>query len=70
MNHDNTPQIDCFRNYTDQETADFLKIKRNTLAHWRTTGRYGLPYLKIGSCVRYSGKDLLAWLETRKGGAA
>ena len=36
-----------------------------TLGVWRSTGRYNLPFLKVGRAVRYRRADLLAWLEKR-----
>jgi predicted DNA-binding transcriptional regulator AlpA len=32
---------------------------------WRSTGRYNLPFIKIGRNVRYRRADLIAWLEKR-----
>lgn len=49
----------------DPTATEFLDLKRGTLAVWRSTGRYNLPYLKIGRKVRYRHSDLLAWLEAR-----
>ena len=36
-----------------------------TLAHWRSEGR-GPAYVKIGAKVFYTGRDLNAWIESRK----
>ena len=36
-----------------------------TLNRWRHEG-IGPPYLKFGSRVLYSGRDLLAWLEAHR----
>ncbi len=38
---------------------------------WRSTGRYALPFVKIGRNVRYRRADLIAWLgkRTRETGA-
>lgn len=49
----------------DPEATAFLNLKRGTLAVWRSTGRYQLPFVKIGRTVRYRRSDLIAWLETR-----
>ncbi len=43
--------------------ALFLGTKPNTLAIWRSTQRYQLPYLKVGRKVYYDERDLLAFLE-------
>ena len=37
----------------------------STLAHWRSKGA-GPAFIKIGSRVAYSGKDLNAWLASRR----
>lgn len=36
--------------------------KEQTLAQWRSEGRKGPPYVKVGSRVLYGGKDLIDWL--------
>lgn len=45
--------------------AEFLDVKPGTLSVWRSTGRYSIPFLKIGRNVRYSRAALQAWLKTR-----
>ena len=45
--------------------AELLDISPGTLSVWRSTGRYAIPFLKIGSKVRYRRTDLEAWLESR-----
>jgi len=37
-----------------------------TLASWASTGRYAIPFFKIGRHVRYLRADLDAWLATRR----
>ena len=49
----------------DAQAAASLGVKPGTLAVWRVTGRYGLPYLKVGRLVRYRAGDLAAWLAGR-----
>jgi excisionase family DNA binding protein len=49
----------------DQAAAELLDVSPGTLSVWRSTGRYKLPFLKIGRKVRYRRADLLAWLEGR-----
>jgi excisionase family DNA binding protein len=49
----------------EREAASFLTIPRGTLAVWRSTGRYNIPFIKIGRSVRYSRKALQAWLDSR-----
>jgi len=50
---------------TDEEAGQFLNVSPGTLSVWRTTGRYGLPFVKIGHKVRYRRSDLVEWLEKR-----
>lgn len=49
----------------DHAAAALLDVSPGTLSVWRSTGRYALPFLKIGRKVRYRRADLLAWLEKR-----
>lgn len=49
----------------DKAAAALLDVSPGTLSVWRTTGRYALPFLKIGRKVRYRRADLLAWMESR-----
>jgi excisionase family DNA binding protein len=54
---------------TPDQAASMLGISPRTLAAWRSTGRYALPYIKVGSKVRYPRKKLIDWLSTQpKGG--
>jgi excisionase family DNA binding protein len=56
---------------SEQEAAELLTVAPGTLSVWRSTGRYNLPFLKVGRKVRYRRADLLAWLDnrTRESGA-
>lgn len=49
----------------DKAVAALVDVHPGTLAVWRTTGRYGLPFVKVGRNVRYRKEDVLAWLESR-----
>ncbi|TVT61104.1 MAG: helix-turn-helix domain-containing protein [Azoarcus sp. PHD] len=49
----------------DKEAAKILDLSPGTLSVWRSTGRYNLPFLKIGRKVRYRRSDLVAWMEKR-----
>lgn len=55
----------------DIAAAALLDVSPGTLSVWRSTGRYSLPFLKIGRKVRYRRADLEAWMErrTRESGA-
>ena len=50
---------------TRQQAAEFLGVKAQTLAVWATTKRYPLPYVRVGSRVRYRRSDLERFIESR-----
>lgn len=49
----------------EQEAAAMLGVAPGTLSVWRSTGRYGIPFIKVGRNVRYRPNDLDKWLATR-----
>jgi len=49
----------------DISAAEILGVTPGTLAVWRCTGRYSLPFIKVGRKVRYRRADLDAWLDAR-----
>ncbi|MCQ2031959.1 helix-turn-helix domain-containing protein [Stutzerimonas zhaodongensis] len=49
----------------DKQAAAALGIKASTLSVWRSTGRYNLPYMKVGRLVRYRLSDLAEFLARR-----
>ena len=49
----------------ESEAAEYLGLKKQTLANWRSTGSSELPFVKVGRLVRYRSADLDAWLESR-----
>jgi len=49
----------------EQQAAALINVTPSTLSVWRSTGRYKLPFVKVGSKVRYRRADLEAWLELR-----
>jgi excisionase family DNA binding protein len=55
----------------DKAAAALLDVSPGTLSVWRSTGRYKLPFLKIGRKVRYRRSALEAWMQarTRESGA-
>lgn len=53
---------------TDAQVAQMLDVSPKTLATWRSTGRYALPFLRIGARIRYRRQDVAAWLESRRRG--
>lgn len=49
----------------DKQAAQALCIKASTLSVWRSTGRYNLPFIKVGRLVRYRVNDLAQFLADR-----
>lgn len=49
----------------EAEAAAFLDVSQQTLAVWRSTGRYKLPFTRIGRSIRYKLADLEAFIESR-----
>lgn len=56
------PQSDLL---TNEEAASYLGVAPNSLAVWRTTKRYSLPYIKVGRLVKYRQTDLDNFLKSR-----
>ena len=53
----------------DQDTSALLKIGPGTLAVWRSTKRYNLPYVKIGRKVMYRLSDVYRFIDQRTSSA-
>ena len=49
----------------DHQAALALGVKVGTLSVWRSTGRYGLPFSKIGRLVRYRLADVAKFIDSR-----
>lgn len=49
----------------ETEAAEILDLAPGTLSVWRSTGRYSIPFIKVGRKVRYSRTALNAWLDSR-----
>ncbi|MBK9145149.1 MAG: helix-turn-helix domain-containing protein [Candidatus Melainabacteria bacterium] len=49
-----------------REAAEVLGVSEQTLAVWKCTGRYDLPYVKIGKLVKYRKADLDRFIDGRK----
>lgn len=47
------------------EVADLLGVTTQTLAVWRCERRYVLPYVKVGSYVRYRPTDVDQFIAAR-----
>ena len=50
---------------TPAQAADMLAVKAQTLAVWRSSHRHGLPYVKVGSAIRYRLSEIEQWLQAR-----
>jgi predicted site-specific integrase-resolvase len=50
----------------NSQAAEFIGVSPCTLVTWRCTGRYSIPYVKVGKKVFYYLNDLQEWLESRK----
>ena len=55
---------------TADQAAEYIGVKPQTLAIWRSTGRYSLPFLKVGRLIKYRRENLEKWLESRSRGTA
>lgn len=49
----------------EDAAANLLDVAPGTLSVWRSTGRYELPFIKVGRNVRYRRGTLLSWREAR-----
>jgi predicted site-specific integrase-resolvase len=38
----------------EKQAAEYLTVSPGTLSVWRSTGRYSLPFVKVGRRVRYT----------------
>jgi hypothetical protein len=53
---------------TPEQASSLLGVALQTLAIWRSTGRYDLPYVKIGRKVLYKQEHIKAFIERRTRG--
>lgn len=68
-----TPNHACFAAFgfapgdllTPDQVAAALAMSQRTLAAWRSSRRNPLPYVKVGSRVRYRRQDVAAWLQSQ-----
>jgi predicted DNA-binding transcriptional regulator AlpA len=49
----------------EKKAAEILGVAHGTLQVWRSTGRYQIPFVKIGRLVRYRRGVLDTWIESR-----
>jgi excisionase family DNA binding protein len=52
-----------------EQAAVYIGLQKHTLDVWRSSGRYGLPFIKVGRRVKYRRQDLDHFLEQRTVGA-
>ena len=52
-------------NIDDHQAAEVLDTTPGTLCTWRSTGRYRIPFVKIGRNVRYPVRGLAAYMAAR-----
>jgi hypothetical protein len=53
----------------ERAAAEFLGLQPNTLSVWRSTRRYPLPWVRVGSRVRYRMRDLEEFVRAHTAGA-
>ncbi|MGQ7959057.1 helix-turn-helix domain-containing protein [Pseudomonas sp. SP16.1] len=49
----------------EKSAAAALGVQANTLSVWRSSGRYRLPFIKVGRCVKYRINDLAEFIASR-----
>jgi excisionase family DNA binding protein len=48
----------------EDDAAALLGVSVSFLQNDRVTRRHGIPYFKVGRCVRYRGSELDTWLDS------
>ena len=54
-----------FNRLTSIEVSNILGVTEGTLAVWRCTKRYHLPFVRIGRKIFYHNEDVKAFVESR-----
>lgn len=54
-----------FNRLNSAEVANILGVTEGTLAVWRCTKRYQLPFVKIGRKIFYRSEDVQSFVESR-----
>ena len=49
----------------EKEAAVILEVTPGTQKVWRSTGRFAIPFLKVGRLAKYRRSTLENWLESR-----
>jgi len=52
--------------FSPKAAARFLGVTDHTLAVWRCTKRYALPYVKVGRLVKYRREDLECFIQQNR----
>jgi excisionase family DNA binding protein len=60
------PSVPASGLLTRDQAAAYLGVAAQTLAAWASSGRYDLPFIRVGRCVRYRVRDLDEWLAARE----
>jgi len=50
---------------TDPEVTALIRVAPGTLANWRSTKAQQIPFVRIGSHIRYRRTDVDRWIEQR-----
>ena len=48
-----------------EQASPEIGAEVSTLAVWRTTGRYALPFVKVGRRIFYRRSDIIPWHQAR-----
>ena len=51
---------------TTEQAAELMLVAPGTLVVWRCTGRYSLPYVRVGRLIRYRAEDVAAFIENQR----
>jgi len=60
-----TSSIDEYKLIDDKKTSEILNTSIGTLAVWRCTERYNLPFVKVGRKVMYKLSDVHKFIDQR-----
>ena len=58
--------MDYVKLLTTEEAAELMLVAPGTLVVWRCTGRYALPFIRVGRLVRYRAEDIAAFIENQR----
>jgi excisionase family DNA binding protein len=65
-NHNRRKYMEVTTYMKETEAAAYLNCAPITLAKDRCDQKLGIPFYKLGRCVRYKKDDLDAWMESRR----